>query len=243
MKTKISALVIGLAIFATDASAATINLFYTGVVTSVMSLPPDNGRAIAYGKVAPILHLAGWIGSERQLSRSALDSVLFWVQFGSRVSTVRGLTLDRGEYNKDKAICDSPTDDGTVVGDPISVFYFFDTDLASPGNYINTGNFFFVVWHASPVGGAVFATAGFATPVFLNQICGMFCTRSSQIDTQSAQLQAFQSVSLSFSLGSGSVQTQLFSNPAIPGDITAALRWRGSVSGPATLALGSQFCG
>ena len=42
--------------------------------------PPLWGRAIAYGKVAPILHLAGWIGSERQLSRSALDLVLFWVR-------------------------------------------------------------------------------------------------------------------------------------------------------------------
>src|SRR3954462_14537492 len=58
---------------------------------------PLNRRAIAYGKVAPILHLAGWIGSERQLSRSALDSVLFWVRFGGRVSTARRLALDPGE--------------------------------------------------------------------------------------------------------------------------------------------------
>ena len=69
-------------------------------------------RAIAYGKVAPILHLAGWIGSERQLSRSALDSVLFWVRFGGRVSTARRLALDPGEYNKGKAMCDSPTPQG-----------------------------------------------------------------------------------------------------------------------------------
>src|SRR3954452_9408095 len=74
--------------------------------------PPHKGRAIAYGKVAPILHLAGWIGSERQLSRSALDSVLFWVRFGGRVSTARRLALDPGEYNKGKAICDSPTHKG-----------------------------------------------------------------------------------------------------------------------------------
>jgi hypothetical protein len=74
--------------------------------------PHPRGRAIAYGKVAPILHLAGWIGSERQLSRSALDSVLFWVRLGSRVSMARGLALDRGEYNKGKAICDSPTPAG-----------------------------------------------------------------------------------------------------------------------------------
>jgi hypothetical protein len=46
--------------------------------------------------------------SERQFSRSALDSVLFWVRFGSRVSTTRGLALDRGEYNKGRAIRDSP---------------------------------------------------------------------------------------------------------------------------------------
>jgi hypothetical protein len=74
--------------------------------------PPHKGRAIAYGKVAPILHLAGWIGSERQLSRSALDSVLFWVRFGGRVSTARRLALDPGEYNKGKTICDSPTHKG-----------------------------------------------------------------------------------------------------------------------------------
>src|SRR3954469_21563885 len=69
---------------------------------------PGEGRAIAYGKAAPILHLSGWIGSERQLSRSALDSVLFWVRFGGRVSTARRLALDPGEYNKGKTICDSP---------------------------------------------------------------------------------------------------------------------------------------
>src|SRR3954469_3280396 len=73
---------------------------------------PGEGRAIAYGKAAPILHLAGWIGSERQLSRSALDSVLFWVRFGGRVSTARRLALDPGEYNRGKAICDSPTHKG-----------------------------------------------------------------------------------------------------------------------------------
>src|SRR4051795_2569545 len=75
---------------------------------TICDSPTLVGRAIAYGKVAPILHLAGWIGSERQLSRSALDSVLFWVRFGGRVSTARRLALDPGEYNKGKAICDSP---------------------------------------------------------------------------------------------------------------------------------------
>src|SRR4051795_7563239 len=80
-----------------------------------MESPPYR-RAIAYGKVAPILHLAGWIGSERQLSRSALDSVLFWVRFGGRVSTARRLALDPGEYNKGKAICDSPTPCGEGLG-------------------------------------------------------------------------------------------------------------------------------
>ena len=96
MKTKICALVIGLAIFATDASAATINLFYTGVVTSVMSLPPS----------------------------------------------------------------------GVPVGDPISVSYFFDTDLASPGNYINTGTFSSLSGTLPPVGGAVVRPASFASPSF-----------------------------------------------------------------------------
>lgn len=168
MNANICALVIGLAIFATDASAATINLFYTGVVTSVMSLPPS----------------------------------------------------------------------GVPVGDPISVSYFFDTDLASPGNYINTGTFSSLSGTLPPVGGAVVRPASFASPVFLNQICGMFCTSSSQIDTQSAQLQAFQSVSSSFLLGSGSVQTQLFSNPAIPGDITAAFALEGVGIGTGSFFLG-----
>src|SRR4029077_4475684 len=36
----------------------------------------------------------------------------FWARFGSRVSTARGLALDRGKYNKGEAICDSPTRKG-----------------------------------------------------------------------------------------------------------------------------------
>ena len=87
------------------------------------------------------------------------------------------------------------------------------------------------------MGNALVITSGLGG-FFLNEICGMFCTRSSQMDTQSAQLQAFQSVSSSFLLGSGSVQTQLFSNPAIPGDITAAFALEGVGIGTGNFGLG-----
>jgi hypothetical protein len=68
---------------------------------------PALGRAIAYGKLSPIPGLGRWLGVERQLGRSALDSVLFWVRFGSRVSAVRGRAVPRCEISKDKTICDS----------------------------------------------------------------------------------------------------------------------------------------
>jgi hypothetical protein len=106
------------------------------VATRSVCSPPPCGRAIAYGKVAPILHLAGWIGSERQLSRSALDSVLFWVRFGGRVSTARRLALDPGEYNKGKAICDSPTPCGEGLGVGVAVrtrWHVRKGRAASPG--------------------------------------------------------------------------------------------------------------
>ena len=166
MKTKICALVIGLAIFATNASAATISLFYTGVVTS-----------------------------------SRLDRL----------------------------------PDFDLVGHPFSLSYSLNTDLASSGNYINTGTFSSLSGTFPSVGSAIFISSGIEVRIIPQDLagcnCGIISTNSSQIDTQSAQLAAFQSVSYSilgaFFFQNDSVQTQLVSNPAIPGDITAAFALEG----------------
>ena len=109
MKTRIFALAVVLATFASNASAATINIFYTGVITTVTSGSPV---------IRP--------------------------------------------------------------GDPFTLSYFFDTALAAPGDYVNTGTSSLLRGSVPAVGSASFFTPGLGN---LNpgSVCGgLPCTGNAQ---------------------------------------------------------------
>ena len=144
VKTRIFSLAVALATFASNASAATINIFYTGVITTVTSGSPV---------IRP--------------------------------------------------------------GDPFTLSYFFDTALAAPGDYVNTGTSSLLRGSVPAVGSASFFTPGLGT---IN--CeGLPCTGSAtdMATTGSTSQGLFFNSPGFFGVGS-----TLSFNPAIPGDITAS---------------------
>ena len=151
MKT-IFALAVVLATFASNASAATINIFYTGVITNVTMGTPV---------IQP--------------------------------------------------------------GDPFTLSYFFDTALAAPGDYVNTGTSSMLSGSVPAVGSASLFTPGLGN---LNpgSVCGgLPCAGVAQDSATTGSTS--QGLTISQTTPSGRlffVGSALSFNPSIPGDITAS---------------------
>ena len=113
----------------------------------------------------------------------------------------------------------------SLNGDPFTLVYTFDTSLAAPGNYINSGS-------SSQLSGSGFnlfganTYVGFASISFIGlinpSVCNTVGCSTSENDTASIGSIYSQSVIVVLKQWQRqpSVQTQLFANPAIPGDIT-----------------------
>ena len=143
MKTRIFALAVALATFASNASAATISILYTGVITTITNGAP-----------------------------------------------------------------------GLLPGNPFTLSWFFDTALAAPGDYVNTGTSSLLRGSVPAVGSASFFTPGLG-----NLGCGgLPCTGFAQDMATTGSTSQGASISSNglFLVGS------TLSNPAIPGDITAS---------------------
>ena len=152
MKTRIFALAVVLATFASNASAATINIFYTGVITNVTMGTPV---------IQP--------------------------------------------------------------GDPFTLSYFFDTALAAPGDYVNTGTSSLLRGSVPAVGSASLFTPGLGN-VNPGSVCGgLPCTGNAQDSATTGSTS--QGLTIQQTTPGGRlffVGSALSFNPAIPGDITAS---------------------
>ena len=144
MKTRIFALAVALATFASNASAATISILYTGVITTITNGAP-----------------------------------------------------------------------GLLPGNPFTLSCFFDTALAAPGDYVNTGTSSLLRGSVPAVGSASFFTPGLG-----NLGCGgLPCTGFAQDMATTGSTSQGASIS---SNGLFLRWQHIVLNPAIPGDITAS---------------------
>lgn len=134
----------------------------------------------------------------------------------------------------------------SIDGQPITVTYTFDTSLAVPGFYSNNGSSSEIQGSTS-IGAILFTTAGpvVGSSSFSNPgVCLFDQCAHSESDIAVAGSEYSQSVSWSIISdpkgGGASVQTQLFANPAIPGDITAYFNLSGTDIGTGSVA--SSVC-
>jgi hypothetical protein len=87
-----------------------------------------------------------------------------------------------------------------LVGDPFSLSYSFNTDLAAPGNYINTGSSSGLSGSVPAVGSALFSTPGLG---FLGSglggispgaSCGLFCSATESASATTGSTSQFVSI-------------------------------------------------
>ena len=149
MKRRIFALAVALATFASNASAATISILYTGVITTITNGAP-----------------------------------------------------------------------GLLPGNPFTLSWFFDTALAAPGDYVNTGTSSLLRGSVPAVGSASFFTPGLG-----NWAVGASHARALR-KTWRRPVQHLKARASCFPNGLFLVGSTL-SNPAIPGDITDPSCWKG----------------
>ena len=112
---------------------------------------------------------------------------------------------------------------GLLPGNPFTLSWFFDTALAAPGDYVNTGTSSLLRGSVPAVGSASFFTPGLGN---LNpgSVCGgLPCALNAQDMAMTGSTSA--GVTIQQTIPNGRLffgGSALSFNPAIPGDITAS---------------------